>query len=39
MLIQLAFPDLFFFVPRIILELNDDQLNIGSLENDHAGYF
>jgi para-aminobenzoate synthetase component 1 len=32
---HVGFPDLFFFVPQVILELNDTSVSIGSLYNDH----
>ncbi len=32
---HIGFPDLFFFVPRIIVLLNQDRLSIGSFENNH----
>ncbi|MDO6435577.1 anthranilate synthase component I family protein [Flavitalea sp. BT771] len=32
-----GFPDLFFFIPEIIIELKGDRLHIGSLRQDHAG--
>ena len=31
-----GFPDLFFFIPEIIVELKGDRLRIGSLRQDHA---
>jgi len=31
-----GFPDLFFFIPEIIVELKGDKLRIGSLRQDHA---
>lgn len=31
-----GFPDLFFFIPEIIVELKGDRLHIGSLRQDHA---
>jgi para-aminobenzoate synthetase component 1 len=31
-----GFPDLFFFIPEIIIELKGDSLHIGSLRQDHA---
>lgn len=31
-----GFPDLFFFIPEIIIELKGDRLHIGSLRQDHA---
>lgn len=32
---HVGFPDLFFFVPQVILELDDRSISIGSLHNDH----
>jgi para-aminobenzoate synthetase component 1 len=32
---QIGFPDLFFFVPRIIVLLNHDRLSIGLFEDNH----
>lgn len=32
---RIGFPDLFFFVPQVILQLNDQLLTIGSLNDDH----
>jgi para-aminobenzoate synthetase component 1 len=32
---HIGFPDLFFFVPEVILELSPDQVRIGSLNDDH----
>jgi len=33
---HIGFPVLFFFIPEIIIELHHDEINIGSLKNDHA---
>jgi para-aminobenzoate synthetase component 1 len=33
---NIGFPDLFFFVPEIILLLNQDRLSIGALRNNHG---
>jgi para-aminobenzoate synthetase component 1 len=35
----IEFPDLFFFVPEIIVELGSNQLRIGLFNNDHAAVF
>lgn len=32
----IQFPDLFFFVPEIVLQLNESKLTIGSFDKDHA---
>lgn len=32
---RVGFPDLFFFVPRFILQLADSSITIGSLDDDH----
>jgi para-aminobenzoate synthetase component 1 len=32
---RIGFPDLFFFVPRYIIQLSDASITIGSLEDDH----
>jgi para-aminobenzoate synthetase component I len=32
---NIQFPELFFFIPEIIIELKNDCINIGSLKNDH----
>ena len=32
---NINFPDLFFFIPEIIIELSNDKINIGLLNNDH----
>jgi para-aminobenzoate synthetase component 1 len=32
---HIGFPDLCFFVPEIVLQLSNDALHIGSLQNDH----
>lgn len=32
----IGFPDLFFFVPEYVLQLNEQELKIGSFANDHA---
>ena len=36
---NICFADMFFFIPEIIIELSNDQINIGSLNNDHADIF
>ena len=36
---NIQFPDLFFFIPEIIIELKNDVINIGSLKNDHQFIF
>lgn len=36
---KIGFPDLFFFVPQYVFQLNDTALSIGSLQNDHAAVF
>jgi para-aminobenzoate synthetase component I len=33
---QMGFPQLYFFVPKYVLQLNEKELSVGSLENDHA---
>ena len=35
----LQFPDLYFFIPEFILELNQDQLKIGTFHRDHSSIF
>ncbi|MBS1933129.1 MAG: aminodeoxychorismate synthase component I, partial [Bacteroidetes bacterium] len=35
----IEFPDLFFFVPEIVIELKDDVISIGSFKNDHEEIF
>ena len=35
----IGFPDLFFFVPRYILQLNETSLTIGSIADDHQQIF
>ena len=35
----IGFPDLFFFVPAIIVELKGENLRIGSLKEDHGNIF
>ena len=32
---RIGFPDLFFFVPQFIIELKEDAVSIGSLNDDH----
>jgi para-aminobenzoate synthetase component 1 len=32
----IGFPDLFFFIPEVIIELKEDSLGVGSLRQDHA---
>ncbi len=36
---RLGFPDLFFFVPQTIVELNDERIKIGSMHDDHQQLF
>jgi para-aminobenzoate synthetase component I len=36
---NIGFPDLFFFIPEIIIELSNDAINIGLLNNDHVEIF
>jgi para-aminobenzoate synthetase component I len=36
---KIQFPDLFFFVPEIILELKNDCINIGSIKKNHQDIF
>jgi para-aminobenzoate synthetase component 1 len=36
---NVGFPDLFFFIPEIIIELSNDEINIGLLSNDHDEIF
>jgi para-aminobenzoate synthetase component 1 len=35
----IGFPDLFFFIPEITLELNRDSMRIGSFHGDHEAIF
>lgn len=35
----IGFPDLFFFVPEYVLQLNESSLSIGSTRNDHQQIF
>ena len=35
----IKFPDMFFFVPEIVLQLDENSLSIGSFENDHAAIY
>jgi para-aminobenzoate synthetase component 1 len=32
---QAGFPDLFFFIPQVLIRLNKDEIQIGSLSDDH----
>lgn len=32
----IGFPDLFFFVPKVVLQLSEGKLNIGSVNDDHS---
>jgi len=36
---RIAFPDLFFFIPEIVIKLDSKQLHIGSLEDNHEFIF
>ncbi|HEY4876731.1 MAG TPA: anthranilate synthase component I family protein [Puia sp.] len=36
---NIGFPDMFFFIPEIIIELSNDKINIGLLNNNHAEIF
>ncbi|RYZ87252.1 MAG: aminodeoxychorismate synthase component I, partial [Proteobacteria bacterium] len=35
----IGFPDLFFFVPEYVLQLNNTSLSIGSVQDDHQEIF
>jgi len=36
---QILFPDLFFFVPEVIIQLDKSQLSVGSIHADHESIF
>lgn len=36
---QIGFPEFFFFVPQYVLELNETELKIGSMANDHKNIY